>query len=230
VSLRTILDCGPGSDERLGDPAQVIVFNDGDHSLGVVVDQILDVAEDSVTVRQKTNCKGLLGSGVIGKQVADFLDLNYVIRSAAANWFQGAGVAANRKSILVAEASAFSRGLIRSGLDMAGYRVLEAANLDEVLRGLEQQPVDVLVAALDLPPHGSAALRAAMNRRPEWQSIPILALADTAEQREAGSVGGGDFSECHMKFDRDAMLESVARLAAALAPVESVTVCGEEEK
>ena len=39
------------------------------------------------------------------------------------------------KSILVAEASAFSRGLIRSGLDMAGYRVLEAANLDEVIRG-----------------------------------------------------------------------------------------------
>jgi hypothetical protein len=47
---------------------QVIVFNDGDRSLGVVVDQILDVAEDAVTVRQKTGRKGLLGSAVVGKR------------------------------------------------------------------------------------------------------------------------------------------------------------------
>jgi len=86
------------------------------------------------------------------------------------------------------------------------------------------------VAALDLPTHGSSALRAAMGRRPEWQSIPLLALADTAEQREAGSDGRSKFSECQMKFDRDAMLESVARLAAALAPVESAPVCAPEEK
>ena len=39
------------------------------------------------------------------------------------------------RRILVAEASAFSRGLIRSGLDMAGYRVVEAANLEEAIRG-----------------------------------------------------------------------------------------------
>ena len=34
----------------------------------------------------------------------------------------------------MADASAFSRGLVRSGLDMADYVVLEAANLDEGLR------------------------------------------------------------------------------------------------
>ena len=36
--------------------------------------------------------------------------------------------------------------------------------------------------------------------------------------------------ECQMKFDRDAMLESVARLAAALAPAESAPVCAGEER
>ena len=46
---------------------------------------------------------------------------------------------------------------------MAGYRVVEAANLDEAIRELEQQPVDVVVAALDLPPNGGAALLAAMR-------------------------------------------------------------------
>ena len=55
---------------------QVVVFNDGDRSVGVVVDQILDVAEEAVTVRQKSSRKGLLGSAVVGKRVTDFLDLN----------------------------------------------------------------------------------------------------------------------------------------------------------
>jgi two-component system chemotaxis sensor kinase CheA len=225
VSLRAVLESGTGDQDQTADPLQVIVFNDGERSLGVVVDQILDVAEDAITVRQKTSRKGLLGSAVVGKQVADFLDLNEVIRVAAADWFHGTGGPANGKSILVAESSAFSRGLIRSGLDMAGYRVLEAANLGEVIRGLEQHPVDVIVTALDLPPNGSSAVLAALRGRPEWRGIPILALADSPEQIRERAGQSTDFQDCQVKFDRDAMLESVARLASALASEETATVC-----
>jgi len=230
VSLRAVLESGTPRQDQTADPAQVIVFNDGDRSVGLVVDQILDVAEEAVTVRQKTGRIGLLGSAVVGKRVADFLDLNYVIRTAAEDWFQGAGGSAGAKNVLVAEASAFSRGLIRSGLDMAGYRVLEAANLDEAICGLEQHPVDIVVAALDLPPNGSSALLAAMRRRPEWEGIPILALAESAEQVRARARQPMDFQDCQVKFDREAMLESVARLASALASAEAAPVCVGQER
>ena len=230
VSLRGVLESGAPDRDQTADPVQVIVFNDGARSLGVVVDQILDVAEDAVTVRQKTNRKGLLGSAVVGKLVADFLDLNHVIRAAAADWFQCADGSANGRRILLAEASAFSRGLIRSGLDMAGYRVLEAANLDEAIRGLEQQPVDVVVAALDLPPTGSSVLLATMRRRPEWEAIPVLALADSAEQIQTPVVQQAHFQDCQVKFAREAMLESVARLASALASATTEPVCAGEER
>jgi two-component system chemotaxis sensor kinase CheA len=230
VFLRDVLDPGAGDQDQTVDPVQVIVFNDGERSLGVVVDQILDVAEDVVTVRQKTSGKGLLGSAVVGKQVADFLDLDYVIRAAAADWFQRTGGPANGKSILVAESSAFSRGLIRSSLDMAGYRVLEAANLAEVIRGLEHHPVDVVVTALDLPFNGSSHVLAAMRGRPKWRGIPILALADSAEQIQERAGQQMDFQDCQLKFDRDAMLESVARLAWALASAETAPVCAGEER
>ncbi len=230
VPLREVLESGASSQDQPADPVQVIVFNDGDRSVGMMVDQILDVAEEAVTVRQKTNRKGLLGSGVVGKRVADFLDLNYVIHTAAENWFEGRRRTASSKTILVAEGSAFSRGLIRTGLDMAGYRVLEAANLDEAIRGLEQQPVDVVVTALDLPPNGSSALLADMRRRPEWQRIPVLTLAESAEQVQAQAGHSIDFEDCQVKFDQEAMLESVARLASALASAETEPVCAGEEK
>lgn len=230
VMLREILEPGAPIPEETTDPVQVIVFNDGDRSVGVVIDQILDVAEEAVTVRQKSGRKGLLGSAVIGKRVTDFLDLNQVIHSAMETWGQSKASAANDKRILIAEASAFSRGLIRNGLDMAGYRVVEAANLDEALRGLERQPVDVVVASLDLPPDGSSALLAAMRRRPEWEAIPILALADSVEQVRSRTGQPMEFEECLFKFDREAMLESVARLASALASAETAPVCAGEEE
>jgi CheY-like chemotaxis protein len=166
----------------------------------------------------------------VGKLVADFLDLNHVIRAAAEDWFQCSGGPANGKTILLAEASAFSRGLIRSCLDMAGYRVLEAANIDEAIRGLEQQPADIVVAALDLPPNGSSALLAAMRRRSEWQGIPLLALADSTEQINAPAVRTAGFQDCQAKFDREAMLESLSRLASALASTETAPICAGEKR
>jgi len=230
VPLRDVLEPGAPDQDQAPDPVQVVVFNDGDRSVGLVVDQILDVAEEAVTVRQKSGRKGLLGSAVVSKRVTDFLDLNHVLHAAAEDWFQGPGGPASGKRVLVAEASAFSRGLIRSGLDMAGYRVLEAANLDEAIRGLEQHAVDVVVMALDLPPDGSSALSEAMRRRPEWQGIPILALADSAEQVRARAGQPADFQDCQVKSDQEAMLESVTRLASALALAETAPVGAGEER
>jgi two-component system chemotaxis sensor kinase CheA len=208
--------CSPNTGEE-SEVLQVIVFQDGDRSVGMVVDRILDVVEDSIKVRQKTARKGLAGSAVVGKKVADFLDLNEVIRVAAEGWFDGAGRAADGKHVLVAEASSFSRGLIRTGLDMAGYHVLEAASVDEAVRKLEQQPVDVVLAALDLPREGSSALLHAMRGRPDWQDIPVMALADSPEQARLQNGHLREFQDCQVKFDREGMLESVGRLAAAVA-------------
>jgi CheY-like chemotaxis protein len=105
---------------------------------------------------------------------------------------------------------------------MAEYRVLEAANLDEAVRALEQQRVDVVMAALDLPPSGSSALLAAMRQRPQWDRIPVVALTEAAVgQVQASAVRTAGFEDCQAKFDRAAMLESVGRLASALAGSES---------
>ena len=203
------------------DPLQVVVFNDGNRSVGLVVDEILDIVEEEVTSQQKSSCKGLLCSAVVGKHVADFLDLGQVIRAADSLWFQRANGTDRCKRVLVAEASSFARKLIRSGLEMGGYEVMEAADLDEALRRLKQEEVNVVAASLDLPPSGGSALVEAMQRRPEWKSIPVLALADAADRSRVREGDTGGFRDCQAKFDREAMLESVARLASALASAEA---------
>ncbi len=140
--------------------------------------------------------------------------MSYVLRAGAEDWLQDG--ASGRKTVLVAEASPFVRGVIRSGLDMAGYRVKEAASVEEAIRGLEAERPDLVMAACDLPQGGEAALLTAMRNRPDWTGLPMLSLASSAAQMLQKPDDDG--LERQMKFDRTAMLESVARLASALTP------------
>jgi CheY-like chemotaxis protein len=62
-----------------------------------------------------------------------------------------------------------------------------------------------------------------MRRRPQWDGIPVLALTEAAAgQAKASEVQAAGFDDCQPKFDRAAMLESLARLASALASAEDV--------
>jgi two-component system chemotaxis sensor kinase CheA len=215
VPLATVLESEGHDQSFLADPVQVIVFNDGERSVGLVVDQILDVVEETITVRQKATRKGLMGSAVVGKQVSDFLDLEFVLHIAAEEWLQRSADANAGCQILVADDSPFSRGLTRSALDMAGYCVVEASSEEEAVRRLEEDPVDIVLTSLSLPASGSSALLETMRRRSEWDGIPVMALADSAEQSRAARNTAG-FQDCQVKSDREAMLESVARLAGAV--------------
>lgn len=229
VSLQSVLEAGSPAQEHSDEPVQVVVFNDGDFSVGMVVDQILDVAEEAVTVRQRSDRKGLLGSAVVGKSVTDFLDLNEVIRAAGGR-SAGSDERTNCKQVLVLDASTFSRGMIRGGLDMAGYSVAEAATLDEAIRRLEQQPVDIVVAALDLQTDGSSALLAALRGRSEWARIPVLALVDPEDLGRASAARTAGFQDCQAKFDGVLVVASVARLVSPLASVDKTLVYAGEAR
>ena len=63
---------------------QVVVFNDGGHSVGMVVDELIDVAEEVIKVRQQSSRQGLLGSAVIDSHVTDILDVSAVLDASKA--------------------------------------------------------------------------------------------------------------------------------------------------
>ncbi len=228
ASLGTILEAGAADTASVQDPAQVIVFTDGDRSVGLLVDQILDIVEENITVRRSADRKGLLGSAVIGKKVADLLDLHAVIQAADERWFGShENHPSERVTVMVAESSAFARGLVRNCLEMAGYQVVEASDTQEALRVLEKRKIDVVVASADLRPEGGIGLREKMQRVPKFAGIPTLALANTAEETKAHREHLGDTEDYQLKFDREAMLRSVARLAAAVAAEPSPVLAGD---
>jgi CheY-like chemotaxis protein len=90
--------------------------------------------------------------------------------------------------------------------------------------------VDVVVTALGLPPGGGCALLPAMRQRLEWEHIPVVALADSAGQADTPTARTAGFRECHERFDREAMLESVARLTSAQPCPETEPACVGKER
>jgi two-component system, chemotaxis family, sensor kinase CheA len=83
VSLSAMLDARALETASARDPIQAIVFSEAGESVGVMVDQILDIVEDSLTGRRESAVRGLLGSVVIGKRVTDLLDVAAVMKDAA---------------------------------------------------------------------------------------------------------------------------------------------------
>jgi CheY-like chemotaxis protein len=70
------------------------------------------------------------------------------------------------------------------------------------------------LAALDLPPGGGSDLLTAMRLRKEWDKIPVVVLAGSAEQVRVAAARVAGFEDCQPKFDRVLVLESVARLVS----------------
>jgi two-component system chemotaxis sensor kinase CheA len=216
VPLAQILD--PGCTDTAGsqDPVQAVVFNDGDRRIGLLVDQLIDIVDDAVTIRQATGRKGLLGSAVIGKRVTDMLDLDAVTSSASGVFRQEEPEVADGTTIMLAEGSDFSRGILRASLEMAGYRVVEASTAAEALNQLARVKVDVVVTALDLPGGGSRDLLEKLRRDPSLAGVPALVLSDSAVDASATAAPIDALREYLIRGDREAMLRSIHRLASAL--------------
>ncbi|HEV2470123.1 MAG TPA: chemotaxis protein CheW [Candidatus Sulfotelmatobacter sp.] len=59
---------------------QVVVYSEAGRSVGLVVDRIVDIVDESLTVENPAERKGVLGSSVIQKRVTDLLDVPGVVR------------------------------------------------------------------------------------------------------------------------------------------------------
>ena len=218
VSLTSILQGEADEAIEIPDPVQVVVFGNAERRIGILVDQILDIVQESVEVRQPSKCKGMLGSAVIGGKVTDILDLQAIIEAADDRWFGAPGVKPSEKStVMLAEASSFTRGIVRSSLEMAGYNVIEAADATQALHELERREIDVVAASLDLPGAGGFDFLERMRKVPTLAGIPALGLADRGDEKPPRGKYPVDFEDFQMKFDRDAMLHSLARLSAETA-------------
>jgi len=76
-----------------GEPSptvQVVVYSENGRSVGLVVEQILDIAEQAITARSDLDSHGLLGSAVVQDHITELLDVRQAILAADPNFYLSA--------------------------------------------------------------------------------------------------------------------------------------------
>src|SRR4029453_19113443 len=78
---------GAYSEEPEGDTVSVVVYSEGGRSVALVVDRIVDIAENSTTARRDAEEDGLVGTAVIQQRVTELLDVRRAILAADPNFY-----------------------------------------------------------------------------------------------------------------------------------------------
>ena len=83
VRVSEVLESKGGKAAENGQESlHVVVYADKGRSVGLVVDRILDIVEESFVMQRQTGRKGVMGSAVIQKRVTDILDVPALIAAA----------------------------------------------------------------------------------------------------------------------------------------------------
>ncbi|WP_439576506.1 hybrid sensor histidine kinase/response regulator [Elioraea sp.] len=222
--LMPLVPMGVDLDDATVARRPVLVFSDGGRSMGLVVDEILDVVEDVVTIQLGSARPGILGSAVIAGRATEIIDTGHWLALAAEDWFAArrGGAGGPRPHLLVIDDSAFFRHMLVPVLTAAGYEVTAAETADAALRLREQgRRFDAIVSDIEMPGMDGFAFARAVREDPRWAALPLVALtgrvadADILRGRESG------FTDYVAKFDREALLAGIAQVLATRRETEA---------
>jgi two-component system chemotaxis sensor kinase CheA len=197
----------------------LLVFSDEGRSMGLVVDQIIDIVEDRLNIEVPSDTPGVLGSAVIKGQATEIIDVGFYLPQAFEDWLirTEKKIRAKARTILFVEDSAFFRNMLTPVLRSAGYAVTTVGGAEDalqVLKGGDQ--VDMIVTDIEMPGMNGYELAQAVRSDARTAGLPIIALSalTSADAIERGRQAG--FHDYVAKFDRPGLLAAIKEQAAVM--------------
>jgi two-component system chemotaxis sensor kinase CheA len=213
--LMPLLPLGPWTQPPAGSTQHLLVFQDGSRSLGLMVDEILDVIEERLVLRPSTDRAGFLGAAVIAGRAADVLDCSYWLRLGDPHWFGKTEQAAPR--VLVVEDSGFFRQLVVPALTSAGYEVAACGEPAEALKLRAGGAVfDAILSDIEMPGMDGFGFIAELRREGAWKKTPVVALTSRISPADKARGLALGFTDYVGKFDSERVLGALARVISTV--------------
>jgi two-component system chemotaxis sensor kinase CheA len=193
----------------------VLVFTDSGRSMGLVVNEIVDIIEDRLNIEIGADKPGMFGSAIIGGHATDIIDTGYYLSQAYGDWFdhkrnQRNGGDEGKSRVLLVDDSAFFRNLLAPMLTVAGYAVTTVESASKALTIRESgADFDLIISDIEMPEMDGFEFAENLRSGGIWSDKPIIALsshsapADMARGRQVG------FTDYVAKFDRDGLLQTL---------------------
>jgi two-component system chemotaxis sensor kinase CheA len=197
----------------------ILVFSDDGRSMGLVVDEIIDIVEERLNIEVASTHEGILGSAVIKGQATEVIDVGHFLPMAFADWFSRKEMrpSASAQSVLLVDDSAFFRNMLAPVLKAAGYKVRLANNAQEglvVLRSGAQ--FDAVLTDIEMPDMNGFEFAEAIKADHRLGATPIIALSSMISPAaiERGRQAG--FHDYVAKFDRPGLIAALKEQTSEL--------------
>jgi two-component system chemotaxis sensor kinase CheA len=197
----------------------ILVFSDHGRSMGLVVDEIVDIVEERLDIEVASDRPGVLGFAVIKGATTEIVDVGHFLPQAFEDWFRRPDASTRRqaRTVLLVDDSIFFRELLTPLIKAAGYRVVAVASAAEALKALKSDSrFDLIVTETEMPEVDGFALAEATRAIPSRAETPIIALATmvSADAIERGRAVG--FYDFVAKFDRAGLVAAIKEQGADL--------------
>ncbi|MGE5547147.1 MAG: chemotaxis protein CheW [Solirubrobacterales bacterium] len=199
----------------------VLVFSDRDRTMGLVVEEIVDIVEDRLKVELSGDRTGVIGTAVIAGKATTIIDAGYYLPQAFGDWFgrpdQEYGEDEHAQPrILLVDDSPFFRNLLTPLLAVAGYEVIAVEGPDRALVLRERgDEFDMIISDIEMPGMNGFDFARAVRSEGRWQATPMIALSSHATEKDFERGRQVGFNDYVAKFDRDSLLTTIATMLAA---------------
>ena len=190
----------------------ILVFADDGRTMGLVVDEIVDIVEEKLAIEVASSRDGILGSAVIKGRATEVIDVGHFLPMAFADWFNRREMkpSASAQSILLVDDSAFFRNMLAPVLKAAGYRVRVATNAQEGLIALRSgEEFDAVLTDIEMPDMNGFEFAETIRADQKLNDVPIIALSSMISPAaiERGRQAG--FHDYVAKFDRPGLIAAL---------------------
>jgi two-component system chemotaxis sensor kinase CheA len=195
----------------------ILVFADGGRSMGLLVDEIVDIVEERMNVQLGTDRTGLLGGAIIAGKATEIIDAGHYLTMAFDNWFakdrqRQEGPKSAAKRVLLVDDSPFFRNLLTPLLSVAGYEVTSVDGADKALALCEAgKDFDVIVSDIEMPGMSGFEFAEAVRKGGRWQDTPLVALSAHTSAKDLDRGRRAGFVDYIAKLDREALLNTLSQ-------------------
>jgi two-component system chemotaxis sensor kinase CheA len=190
----------------------LLVFSDSGRSMGLVVDEIVDIVEDALNIEVAADVPGLLGSAVIKGQATEILDIGHYLPLAFEDWFKRKEmrIEALTRKLLFVDDSPFFRNMLTPVLKAAGYDVITASAASEALDILKGgDHFDVVVSDIEMPEMNGFEFAEAMRSDKRFATMPVIALSSLTNPAAIERARVAGFHDYVAKFDRQGLIAAL---------------------
>jgi two-component system, chemotaxis family, sensor kinase CheA len=177
----------------------VIVFADEQTVVGLMVDEIIDIIEDELSISTGSLTPGILGSAIIRERSTEIIDVAHYVP----HFQKKSTKAANpKKHILLIERNDMFRSMLVPVLQAAGYTVSTAGQIQEAEQLLATNSYDVVIANVEVEAPTSIA-------RVVPQTLQVIGIANRASASLLEAAGNAGFHDVVGIFDREGLIASL---------------------